>query len=126
LTGALCGEIKDKPVSDGAIYDLDTDSWQRIPEAPLNSEAARKIYSYGIFGYNPTPPSLLGDRLVVWSYYCHAVYDLRINTWTEMAPGPISGRDYHISLLRGNKLIIWGGRDEKNIYADGAILDLMK
>lgn len=111
---------------DGAIYDLDTDTWQRIPEAPVTSASARKVYSYGIFGYNPTPPTLWGDRLVVWSFYCHAVYDLRNGTWTEMAPGPISGRDYHVSLLSGNKLIIWGGRDAKGVYSDGAVLDLMK
>ncbi len=111
---------------DGAIYDLDTDKWEKIPEAPLKSDEARKIYSYGIFGYNPTPPSLSGDTLIVWSYYCHAVYDLNDKKWTEMSPGPIGGRDYHVSLLSGNRLIIWGGRDEKNVYADGAILDLGK
>jgi N-acetylneuraminic acid mutarotase len=111
---------------DGAIYDLETDRWEKIPEAPLKSEHARDLYSFGIFGYNPTPPALLGNKLIVWSFFCQAIYDLDKKTWTEMAPAPIGGRDYHVSLLSGNKLIIWGGRDEKNVYADGAILDISK
>jgi hypothetical protein len=122
----IWGGLKDRFYYDGAIYDLDTDTWEKIPEAPLKSAHARELYSYGIFGYNPTPPALWRNKLVVWSFHCHAVYDLAAKTWTEMAASPMGGRDYQVSLLHGDTLILWGGRDEKRAYSDGAILDLSK
>ncbi len=106
---------------DGAIYDPRTDTWETIPEAPLASDQARRLRTYGIFGYNPTPPTLQGDRLIVWCHDCSAVYDLATRRWTPMAPAPISGRDYHVSLLFGDRLLIWGGRDDSATRSDGAI-----
>lgn len=88
--------------SRAAIYDVEKDTWRSTAEAPLTSTQARELRPYGIFGYNPTPPALLGNRLIVWSFYCHVVYDLGNRAWTEMTPSPISARDYHVSLLFGN------------------------
>lgn len=111
---------------DGAVYDYETDTWEKIPEAPLTSGRAREIYSYGIFGYNPTPPALYGDKLVVWSMFCRAVYDLGNKRWEEMPPCPIGGRDYHRSFIYGNKLVVWGGRDDKCSHSDGAIFEFAR
>jgi hypothetical protein len=106
---------------DGAVYDPEKDAWEKIPEAPLKGDHPRKLYSYGIFGYNPMPPQLSGNKLIVWSMSCNAIYDLAKKTWEEMPGAPISGRDYHTLLLYGNKLIVWGGRDDKSAKADGAV-----
>jgi hypothetical protein len=122
----IWGGMKDKFYYDGAIYTIETDTWEKITEAPLKSEHARELYSYGLFGYNPTPQGLLGNKLLVWSMYCSASYDLGKKKWEEMTEAPISGRDYHTVILYGNKLIIWGGRDDKNVYADGAIYEIRK
>ena len=120
-------ESKDKFFDyDGAIYDVEKDAWEKIAEAPLEGEHPRELYSYGIFGYNPTPPALSGSKLIVWSVYCHAIYDLEKKTWQEMADAPIGGRDYHASLLCGNRLVLWGGRDSRNAYSDGAIFRIPK
>jgi N-acetylneuraminic acid mutarotase len=117
----IWGGLKDKFFYDGAVYDPEKDVWEKIAEAPLQGQNPRELYSYGIFGYNPTPPNLAGDKLVVWSMHCRAVYDLSKKKWEEMAAGPISGRDYHVSFLYGDTLLIWGGRDEKGARADGAL-----
>ena len=55
-----------------------------------------------------------------------AIYDLEKKVWQEIPKAPINGRDYQASFLSGNKLIIWGGRDEATIYADGAIFEIGK
>jgi len=122
----IWGGLKDKFFYDGAIYDIEKDTWEKIAEAPVKGEHPRELYSYGIFGYNPTPPVLSGYKLIVWSVYCQAIYDLEKKKWEEMADAPISGRDYHASFLYGNKLIIWGGRDSQKAHSDGAICDLGK
>jgi N-acetylneuraminic acid mutarotase len=111
---------------DGAVYDPETDTWEKISEAPVASGNAKKIYSYGIFGYNPTPPTLYGNKLVVWSMHCRAVYDLDKKRWEEMPSCPIGGRDYHQSFLYGNKLVIWGGRDEKSSHSNGAVFEFSR
>jgi hypothetical protein len=40
--------------------------------------------------------------------------------------GPIDGRAYHVSLLYGRKLLIWGGRDDKGVKADGSIYEIIR
>jgi N-acetylneuraminic acid mutarotase len=120
----IWGGLKDQFFYDGAVYDLEKNAWEKISEPPLKGERPKELYSYGIFGYNPTPSDLAGDKLIVWSMHCNAIYDLAKKKWEEMAAGPISGRDYHASFLYGNKLLIWGGRDDKSAKADGAIDDI--
>jgi hypothetical protein len=122
----IWGGLKDQFFYDGAVYDPEKDAWEKIPEAPLKGEHPKELYSYGIFGYNPTPPDLAGDKLVVWSMHCRAIYDLAKKTWEEMEVGPIEGRDYHVSLLYGRKLLIWGGRDDKGVKADGSIYEIIR
>jgi len=131
----IWGGDKDKFYFDGAIYDVENDTWEKIPEAPLN--AKQEIYNYGVFGYNRTPEGLLGNKLLVWGGQelilwggkdasVGAIYDLDKKTWQKMPKAPINGRDYQASFLYRNKLIIWGGRNDTAIYADGAIFDIGK
>jgi hypothetical protein len=131
----IWGGMKDKFYNDGAIYDIEKDSWEKIPEAPVKSK--QEIYGYGLFGYIRTAPGLLGNKLVVWGGQeqivwggkdptVGAIYDLEKKKWELMEKCPIVGRDYHHPYFYENKLIIWGGRDATTRYTDGAIYDFGK
>jgi N-acetylneuraminic acid mutarotase len=127
----IWGGFKDEFYYDGAIYDVEKDAWEKIPDAPLVGIGVRgrELYNYGIFGYNPTPPNLVGDKLVVWGgegTVVGAIFDLKNGKWEEITAAPIGGRDYHASFIYRNKLIIWGGVDAKGAQADGAIYTLGK
>jgi N-acetylneuraminic acid mutarotase len=78
-------------VDDGAAYDPTTDSWRKLPTAPISGRAsAAAVWA--------------GDRLVVWGGFSGpdkalddgAAYLPDENAWAQLPSAPITGRGYFI------------------------------
>lgn len=76
-----------------------------------------------------------GSKMIVWGglnefqtpslLNTGGIYDLATNSWTitSTASAP-TGREHHIALWTGSKMIIWGGEDVNgNTLGDGALYD---
>jgi N-acetylneuraminic acid mutarotase len=106
--------------NDGAILNLETNKWEKLPEAPID----------GRVGHSRV---LWESKLVIWGGrgkegYLNdgAVLDLKTKEWKKLPEAPIARRFRHCTTLLGSKLIIWGGRVGIVTRNDGAILDLEK
>lgn len=49
---------------------------------------------------------------------------LKGGVWKKMSASPLEGRYYHRSVAYKNKVIIWGGGGNGNVFNDGAIYDV--
>lgn len=111
----------------GAVYDINKDYWVEIKECPLEPRSSPtkvliedNVYIWG--GYRTT-----GNQK--W-YNDGAIYNMKTYTWTKMNSCYLKPRSGSVSIVAGNKLIIWGGhgRDDThskiNAYNDGAIYEI--
>lgn len=105
--------------SDGAIYDLATDTWKLLPTSPLS-------------GRREHVAVWTGTSMIVWGGNSNgtyktdgASYDPSTNTWTPIATAPITGRTLAAvawSAATG-EMLVWGGCGSSTcgtVYADGA------
>lgn len=100
--------------SDGAAYNLSTDSWRVLEAAPI----------VGRYGHTAV---WTGSKMLVWGgyygslspYYRNdgAAYDPSAKTWATL-PAPtvtsptaysLLGRQYHSAVWTGTEMIVWGG-----------------
>jgi N-acetylneuraminic acid mutarotase len=102
-------------LKDGAVYDINTGEWKKLPKAPIK----------GRYGHTFI---ISGAKLIIWGgnvgksvFSDGAIYDLRKESWKELK-APIAARCGHSSILYNKKLIIWGGTGGGGI--DGAIYNI--
>ena len=158
-------------LADGAFYDPATDSWTALPASPLEarvghravgtthrmlvwggssdvSDGARDfadgaVYSPVTNTWSPMAPGPLsarttvasvwtGKEMLVWGGYGRsaactrcplgdgAAYDVDTNSWSPMAPSPLSGRGGHRAVWTGRDMLVWGGSDVEP-QSDGAL-----
>jgi N-acetylneuraminic acid mutarotase len=103
---------------DGAAYNPRTDSWRKIPPAPIP----------GGGGYSVT---WTGTEMVVWGdpdpgRSTHgnrgAAFNPETNEWRGISAGPLTGRSGHLAVWTGAEMVVWGGHlttSERERY-DGA------
>jgi N-acetylneuraminic acid mutarotase len=125
--GGVCekrwgGMLKKVHCTDGAVYDLATDRWQKLPDSPLK----------GRWGLTPI---LYNKRLIMWGgvdkerdYNDGAIYEISRGVWEGIPEAPVGGR-YNCELaLSGSRLVVWGGVPKtqwyQTWYADGATYDM--
>lgn len=92
--------------NDGAAYDPATETWSAIATPSLTPR-----YGHGAVWSTTT------NEMLVWGGYNSsgvlvndgAAYDPATNTWTAMAPSPLSPRRRHTMVWTGTELVIWGG-----------------
>jgi N-acetylneuraminic acid mutarotase len=105
-------------LEDGAVYDIQTDRWKKMPEAPISGGHSKFVIS--------------GTKLIIWGQtsFDGAIYDLKTNRWKELPEPPIDDRSGFTVISSGTKVIIWGGfrgaRGRYSFYPDGAIYDVEK
>ncbi|MCX6116786.1 MAG: hypothetical protein NT027_04540 [Proteobacteria bacterium] len=106
--------------SDGAIFDVESGQWSKVPKAPIS---ARSWHSAAV----------AGSKIVFWGgkdlglHADGAVFDISTGLWTLMPKSPIEGRaDHSASYIGDSKILIFGGIGEDNDFSDGAIFDVSK
>jgi len=116
-----------RPLDDGAIYDIEKGTWQKMKDAPIES---RELHLH--------KEMLAGKELIIWgggglrgskykSFDNGAIYDIEKNSWRKIKESPIGTRKGHTKIFTGKELIIWSGSDgSKTLYNDGAIYDIAK
>lgn len=117
------GRRGSETLNDGAAYNPNDDTWRGIAPPPIAPRAgAEAVWT--------------GERFIVWggcepgpAPTCHsdgASYDPVSDSWTSLAPAPISGRVAHSMLWTGSEVLVWGGSDGgtgPGAHSDGAAFD---
>jgi N-acetylneuraminic acid mutarotase len=120
--------------ADGAVYDIDTDTWKTMSKAPIEPRFFPRACAWG-------------NKVVVWGgirdrfFFDGAIYDIEHDSWETIPDAPVRARwdIYSYGLfgynraapaLRGSRLVIWGGQEDATSGAKdasvGAIFDLEK
>lgn len=108
--------------NDGAIYDLESNTWTLMSPGPLSGRGGhravwtgREMLVWG--GFNTTD---LNDG---------ATYDLESDTWRELPASPLLPRQGQAMVWTGDEVVIWGGHGPRGEGAnaqanhdDGAVL----
>lgn len=107
--------------ADGAVYHPATDSWSAMAAPPASVTprdtfaavwTGTQLLAWGGYGRTDAcTPCFLADG---------AAYDLDKDTWTPMAPSPLSGRGGPRAVWTTRDLLVWGGFDSAPT-ADGAL-----
>ena len=103
--------------SDGAAYDLDTDSWTPISPSPLSGRGGHLAV-------------WTGREMLVWGGFDGAeqadgaLYSPHTDSWARVVAGPSSPRQHHSMVWAGRQLLIWGGQGPRAKLDDGALLSL--
>ncbi|MCX6227382.1 MAG: hypothetical protein NTV01_22035 [Bacteroidia bacterium] len=113
------GEGKgDKPVNEGAIYDIDRDTWKKMSAAPLVGAEHFTMLAYG------------KNQVIIWGgekYPFGAVYDVDKDAWKKIAESPMSlGMEPYTSKIVGNKLVVWGIGQSGRENPVGGVYDIEK
>jgi N-acetylneuraminic acid mutarotase len=108
---------------DGATYDPNTKTWQKLPKAPICGRmSATAIWT--------------GAKMIAWggmdwgvghkqiAYADGAAYDTRTEAWSKLPEAPLDGRSWHTAVWTGEKMIIWGGSSTVKSFDDGAMYDV--
>jgi N-acetylneuraminic acid mutarotase len=93
-------------MADGLSYEPATQTWRRIPQAPLAPRADQKAVWTGSkmlvwAGANP--------RLFEIAYGDGAAYDPATRLWTALPESPLSPRVYNSAVWTRRQMIVWGG-----------------
>ena len=108
---------------DGAMYTPATNSWTRMAPAPESIPARHSFATVWT-----------GAQMLVWGGYgrgdncapcAHgdgAAYDPQSDSWTSMAPSPLSGRGGPGAVWTGRDMLVWGGADT-TAQPDAALYD---
>ena len=73
-----------------------------------------------------------GSRVLVWGGVASrtgdrflndgAAYDPAADRWTALPPAPVRGRDRHVAVWAGDRMLVWGGCCANDRpFADGAV-----
>jgi hypothetical protein len=92
---------RDRLFGDGAAYDPESDSWRRLPDAPIGARAPLSVWT--------------GDELLVWGTAVRvhprprdgAAYDPQTNAWRPIAEAPIELTDA-TAVWTGREMIVFG------------------
>ncbi|MCX6126976.1 MAG: hypothetical protein NTV34_19805 [Proteobacteria bacterium] len=120
------GSYDSQPFGDGAIYDLTTSKWTKMPNPPAGILSPRAGASM----------TAVGDKIVIWGgsndYYLSdgGIFDMSTSQWTAMPKAPLSPRYYHSMAAVGDRVLIWGGTFYQDgvsqYFKDGAVFDVSK
>jgi N-acetylneuraminic acid mutarotase len=118
------GENVAGPVANGGIYDPGTNSW--TPMSEVNAPSARSEHT-GVW---------TGSEMIIWGGsgiqpwgaggwpITGARYRVATDTWTPMSTGEApEGRTEHVAQWTGNRVLIWGGRRQSQLFGSGAAYD---
>lgn len=127
------GEINDKDggykfCTDGAIYNLKEDTWEKIPEAPLKGRLSFSI------GGGDLGAKLIGENLVIWGgidtttgqkLHDGAIYNMKEKKWKKLPDLPFKEITKSTFLTSEGKLIVWltFGKTFKSAQEAGVIYD---
>lgn len=110
--------------SDGAAYDLATDSWRTIAPFPLQPRAdaaavwtGQELLIWGGRTFNTGPVAFFDNG---------AAYDPAKDTWRILAAAPLRPRAGHSTVWTGRELVVYGGVASMNTFEafrDGAAYD---
>jgi N-acetylneuraminic acid mutarotase len=108
-------------LADGAVYNPLAGAWTRMAAAPAS-----------VTGRDTFAAVWTGEHMVVWGGYGRsdtctpclnddgAAYDVERDTWSRIAPSPLSGRGGHRAVWTDRTMLVWGGSDT-GPQADGAL-----
>ena len=101
--------------SDGAAYDLASDSWKPMAPSPLSGRAGTRAVWTGrdMLVWGGSDPTAQADG---------ALYDPVTDAWAPVVAGPLAARQHHAMVWTGNQLLVWGGLGAAARLADGAVL----
>ena len=96
--------LRSRYVRTGAAYNPKTDSWRRVPAAPIPGGYYSAIWT--------------GDEMILWgdpgrgrdsTGNTGAAYDPSKNAWRVISSGPLTGRSNPLAVWTGDEMIVWGG-----------------
>jgi N-acetylneuraminic acid mutarotase len=119
------GGAADRPLADGAAYDVPTSTWKPLPAAPLSPRRGHSAVWTGtsmiVFGGRGPAD---GCRQQLCTLNDGAAYDPATDRWTPIAPAPLAGRNGHTAVWFQDRMVVWGGAVEGGAaVADGASYD---
>lgn len=95
-----------RTVAEGAAYDPATDTWRRLPPAPLSPR----------FGHSVV---WTGSEMIVWGGTTSeandavvadgAAYDPATDAWRVLPASPLEARYDHTAVWTGRAMLVWGG-----------------
>lgn len=100
--------IYEKHFADGADYDPRSDTWRRLPPAPLDPRSGHAAV-------------WTGKEMIVWGGFGGragrltdgAAYDRRAGRWRKIARSPFDDAPDVTAVWTGRELILWGGFDHR-------------
>ena len=117
-------------VAEGAIYDLEQDSWSKIPTPPkADGSPGDRVLDPRV----TQTATLIGNQLMVWGGEGSAhqlpvggLYDLKTGLWKRVSDqGAPVRKGGHAAVQMDGKVMIWGGNAGRRNYSKGgAIYDL--
>jgi N-acetylneuraminic acid mutarotase len=114
-------------LSNGAIYNIEKNKWEEMPEPDLDERWGHTSVLYGgkLFIYGGIDPGLRGEART--KVFCDgALYDIQRGKWEELPED--DARFLHSVALYGARMIIWGGQglvhERNSCFAEGAIYDI--
>jgi hypothetical protein len=112
--GNTDGESGMESFTDGAMYDLESRTWTRIPPPPGDGDAD---------GYGAQLELLPDGRVMLLRSdpITAAFYDVGARRWELTEPAPVKPRALEAAVWTGEQLILWGGWSESGERGDGAV-----
>ena len=90
------------PLADGAVYDLEKDTWEKIPDPPVPGRRSECVYA------------VWNDRLVLFGGTSDrgplptgVTYDPVTRKWQKMADAPQAIGNYASGAVHGDTLVVW-------------------
>jgi hypothetical protein len=120
LSAPSSSELSDSPplVGGGAAYDPSTDTWRKLPAAPIAPRRSHVAVWTGsemvIWGGADTLGRALDDG---------AAYDVGSNSWRRLPQGPLQARENMGAVWTGHDVLIWGGHQDTSELEEGDVLN---
>lgn len=106
-------------------YNPRTDSWRRLPDAPLGTRGGPTVIALGekvaVWGGNDGSP--VGGDQKYRSFNDGALYDPATNNWSVIPAAPVPARIDQTAVWTGAEMVVWGGHDADTFYGHGAAYD---
>ncbi|MFI5297436.1 MAG: hypothetical protein ACHREM_05005 [Polyangiales bacterium] len=108
------------PFFDGSIFDSATGAWSDLPSSFDRTSVSTSVWTGkqvivwgGCYDYN------LSTTLCTTAENKGRLFNPSTGTWNTIT-APLSGRWNHVAVWTGSLMLVWGGRDAKTIFGDGA------
>ena len=113
---------------DAVVYDACTSTWSSVPawsgESKVSQTTLHRTRIDGarvlVTTLDGVPVVALDPATLAWTSAANAPRDKLPSAWDRTRGAPAK-RQFHVEIVDGDRTLIWGGHDDKDVRADGAI-----